>query len=171
MGPILRRKNTAKIRQNILLGVYEENLSLLGRGHPPLSRPRILTLKRIFLCAVALLVVFFAYGRYVGTSSSPAEQPEDMSGVLLPILRGDTSLRNREKNPDFSALASTGNLPLRRMLGLRIRRIMIDAGHGGSDPGTIGKMGTMEKEVTLDIARRLKTHLVEGGRYDVSMTR
>lgn len=93
-----------------------------------------------------------------------------MSGVLLPILRADASLGSGEKTSDFSTLSNTGNLPLRRMLGLRIRRIMIDAGHGGSDPGTIGKMGTMEKEITLDIARRLKTHLVEGGRH-VSMTR
>ena len=170
MGPILRRKNTTKIRQNILRGVYEENLSLLGRGRPPLSRPRIFTPKRIFLCAVALLIVFFAYGQYVGTSSSRVELPEDMSGVLLPILRADASLGSGEKTSDFSTLSNTGNLPLRRMLGLRIRRIMIDAGHGGSDPGTIGKMGTMEKEITLDIGRRLKTHLVEGGRH-VSMTR
>ena len=171
MGPILRRKNTTKIRQNILRGVYEENLSLLGRGRPPLSRPRIFTPKRIFLCAVALLIVFFAYGQYVGTSSSRVELPEDMSGVLLPILRADGSLGSGEKTSDFSTLSNTGNLPLRRMLGLRIRRIMIDAGHGGSDPGTIGKMGTMEKEITLDIAKRLKSHLAEGGRYDVSMTR
>ena len=30
---------------------------------------------------------------------------------------------------------------------------MIDAGHGGDDPDTIGKMGTKEKEITLDIAK------------------
>ncbi len=172
MDPIFRRKNAVKIRQDILRGVYEENLSLLGRGRPPTSRSKIFTPKRILLCAVALLLVFFTYGQYVGTSSSPVEQPEDMSGVLLPILRGDhIPSVSREQNPDFSTLSDTGNLPLRRMLGLRIRRIMIDAGHGGSDPGTVGKMGTMEKEITLDIAKRLRAHLVEGGRYDVSMTR
>jgi len=57
------------------------------------------------------------------------------------------------------------------MLGLRIRTIMIDAGHGGTDPGTVGKMGTMEKEITLDIARRLKAHLVRESHYQVFMTR
>ena len=34
--------------------------------------------------------------------------------------------------------------------------IAIDAGHGGADPGSIGKRGTYEKHVTLQIARRLK---------------
>ena len=171
MGPIFRRKSAVKIRQDILRGVYEENLSVLGKGRPPLSRPRIFPLKRALLYTVGFLFVFLMHGQYVGTSFSPMEPPADMSGILLPILRGDISSQSREKTPDFSALASTGNLPLRRRLGLRIRRIMIDAGHGGADPGTIGKMGTMEKEITLDIARRLKAHLVEGGRYHVSMTR
>ena len=39
------------------------------------------------------------------------------------------------------------------MFGLGVKTIMIDAGHGGDDPGTIGKMGTKEKEITLDIAK------------------
>ena len=171
MGPIFRRKNETKIRQDILRSVYEENLSVLGRGRPLLSRPRAFPLKRILLYTAGFLFVFLMQGQYVGTSFSPVESPADMSGVLLPILRGDLSSESREKTAELNALASSGNLPLRRMLGLRIRRIMIDAGHGGTDPGTIGKMGTMEKEITLDIARRLKTHLVEGRRYHVSMTR
>ncbi len=171
MGPIFRRKNVTKIRQDILRSVYEENLSVLGRGRPPLSRPRAFPMKRVLLYTVGFLFVFLMQGQYVGTSFSPGESPADMSGVLLPILRSDLSSESRERTSELSALASTGNLPLRRMLGLRIRRIMIDPGHGGTDPGTIGKMGTMEKEITLDIAGRLKTHLAEGRRYHVSMTR
>jgi len=38
----------------------------------------------------------------------------------------------------------------------RIATIVIDAGHGGEDPGAIGKRGSREKDITLDIARRLK---------------
>jgi|HigsolmetaAR201D_1030396.scaffolds.fasta_scaffold00062_11 N-acetylmuramoyl-L-alanine amidase len=37
--------------------------------------------------------------------------------------------------------------------------IAIDAGHGGQDPGSIGKRGTLEKNVTLQIARRLKERI------------
>src|SRR5262249_14215107 len=35
--------------------------------------------------------------------------------------------------------------------------IVIDAGHGGEDPGAIGRRGTREKDITLTVARRLKT--------------
>jgi N-acetylmuramoyl-L-alanine amidase len=39
----------------------------------------------------------------------------------------------------------------------RLATIVIDAGHGGEDPGAIGRHGSREKDVTLKIARRLKT--------------
>lgn len=41
----------------------------------------------------------------------------------------------------------------------RLVTIMLDPGHGGEDPGAIGKRGTYEKNVTLAIARRLKRHI------------
>jgi N-acetylmuramoyl-L-alanine amidase len=37
--------------------------------------------------------------------------------------------------------------------------VAVDAGHGGTDPGSIGKRGTYEKDVTLAIARRLKERI------------
>jgi len=43
----------------------------------------------------------------------------------------------------------------------RLATIVIDAGHGGEDPGALGRRGTREKDVTLMIAQRLKT-LVDG---------
>lgn len=49
--------------------------------------------------------------------------------------------------------------------------IVIDAGHGGQDPGTIGRGGTQEKSITLDYARTLRKLLLAGGRYRVYMTR
>ena len=42
-----------------------------------------------------------------------------------------------------------------RALGLKISRVVIDAGHGGHDTGTIGPSGLMEKDLTLDVATRL----------------
>lgn len=38
----------------------------------------------------------------------------------------------------------------------RLATIVIDAGHGGEDPGALGRHGSREKDVTLSIARRLK---------------
>jgi N-acetylmuramoyl-L-alanine amidase len=42
---------------------------------------------------------------------------------------------------------------------LRLVTIAIDPGHGGEDPGAIGAHGTQEKDVVLDIARRLRTKI------------
>jgi len=50
------------------------------------------------------------------------------------------------------------------------RRIVIDAGHGGKDPGAIGLGGVYEKDIVLDISVRLKRILEDRG-YSVTMTR
>jgi N-acetylmuramoyl-L-alanine amidase len=63
--------------------------------------------------------------------------------------------------PDLIRPSSTpqptrdGQSTLTRALGLKIGRIVIDAGHGGHDTGTIGPTGLMEKDLCLDVALRL----------------
>jgi N-acetylmuramoyl-L-alanine amidase len=63
--------------------------------------------------------------------------------------------------PDLVVPASSpqptrdGQSTLTRTLGLKIGRIVIDAGHGGHDTGTIGPTGLMEKDLCLDVALRL----------------
>ncbi len=51
-----------------------------------------------------------------------------------------------------------------------IKRIVLDPGHGGRDPGAIGPNGLKEKDVVLKIARRLKETLQKRG-YEVFLTR
>jgi len=53
---------------------------------------------------------------------------------------------------------------------LKIKKVVIDAGHGGNDPGAIGRSGVREKDVILDIARRLSRLLKTDG-VEVVMTR
>lgn len=50
------------------------------------------------------------------------------------------------------------------------QRVTIDAGHGGEDPGTIGGHGTLEKDVTLQMALRLRKLMQDSG-MEVQMTR
>lgn len=57
-----------------------------------------------------------------------------------------------------------------RQLGLGIQRVVIDPGHGGKDPGCIGKSGLTEKKVVLDVCQRLKK-LLESQGMEVIMTR
>src|SRR6185503_5321674 len=58
-----------------------------------------------------------------------------------------------------------------RSLGLKISRVVIDAGHGGHDTGSIGATGFTEKELVLDVARRLKTLIESEIGAEVVMTR
>ena len=57
------------------------------------------------------------------------------------------------------AMLATDAVPLAAQLGLKIRRVVIDAGHGGKDTGAIGPHGVREKDVALAIARRLEKRL------------
>jgi N-acetylmuramoyl-L-alanine amidase len=50
---------------------------------------------------------------------------------------------------------SSGERTLTRVLGLKVGRVVIDPGHGGKDVGTHGPSGLYEKDVVLDVARRL----------------
>jgi N-acetylmuramoyl-L-alanine amidase len=55
-----------------------------------------------------------------------------------------------------------GQQSLSRALGLKVGRIVIDAGHGGHDTGTVGPNGLMEKDLCLDVALRLGKLIEQG---------
>jgi N-acetylmuramoyl-L-alanine amidase len=65
-------------------------------------------------------------------------------------LRSGLREATREARP-----TAAGDRSLIRALGLKIGKIVIDAGHGGHDTGTIGPNGLLEKDVVLDVAKRL----------------
>ena len=76
--------------------------------------------------------------------------------------RRRSSLRTAGKSArgsDFSTREATptasGDRSLIRALGLKIGKIVIDPGHGGHDTGTIGPNGLEEKDLVLDVGRRL----------------
>jgi N-acetylmuramoyl-L-alanine amidase len=85
-----------------------------------------------------------------------ADKPlrSDRSSKLTGSKRGKTQIAlarpMREAQP-----TSDGDRSLIRTLGLRIGKIVIDPGHGGHDTGTIGPNGLLEKELVLDVSRRL----------------
>ena len=84
-------------------------------------------------------------------TSTPASEPfVNTTTKVLPATRA-TALNGTAK------ASSDASLSLTRALGLKINRIVIDAGHGGHDDGTVGPSGVMEKDVVLDIALRLAT--------------
>lgn len=71
----------------------------------------------------------------------------------------------------YAAPLASAQVPLKKLFGLSVRTIVIDAGHGGVDPGTIGRLGTMEKDITLDVALRLKAKLEQNSDFRILLVR
>jgi N-acetylmuramoyl-L-alanine amidase len=101
-----------------------------------------------------------------GSTLSAAANPADTE--LLPLPSHPTSPKKSARAmksahdqaeemgpPLIPELTRDGQHSLTRALGLKIGRIVIDAGHGGHDTGTIGPTGLMEKDLCLDVALRL----------------
>jgi N-acetylmuramoyl-L-alanine amidase len=73
--------------------------------------------------------------------------------------------------PKPASANTKGKRSLIRALGLKVGRVVIDAGHGGRDPGSIGPTGLQEKEPALDIALRLGKLIEEGLGSEIIYTR
>ncbi len=98
--------------------------------------------------------------------------------VAVILLFGLVSISNNvlsrsAKNGDVTissgTAANTGNTSTN--VGKSVRKIVIDAGHGGKDPGAEGANGNQEKSVTLDIATKVANILKSDPSFDVYMTR
>jgi N-acetylmuramoyl-L-alanine amidase len=169
------RKKQVDERGSILRGVFEENLAILGRGsRPTLCRTRNFRIRRLLFYTVAGSIGFLISIRYRETSSPPSAAAWSASIPETALDHAALPHPVPESRPNIAEVRSfedSGGVPLGSMLDLGVKRIVIDAGHGGTDRGAIGKMGTLEKDITLDIAMRLKTHLIKNGFSHISMTR
>ena len=84
-----------------------------------------------------------------------ASQVTDAASLALPPL---TPTRDPPEPLSFPVATANTNVSLARQLGLNISRIVIDAGHGGYDPGA-HVPGLEEADLVLDIAQRLEQQL------------
>lgn len=99
------------------------------------------------------------------TTTLQAAKPE----LHAPVVgSGDAIAKVLEKTPEEKPLKVT--LPSATRPG-NLRRIVVDAGHGGKDPGAIGPSGVMEKDVTLAMAKRLAVRLENELGCQVVLTR
>ncbi len=172
------RKNQHKVKKGMLRGVYEENLKIVGKGGAQIARTHYFFLKKISLIVILAVTAVLLHGIFFdNTFLAEKELTASLISQNMPSIpsipaRPDVPAEKAlPASSDYQALINSQGMPLSRMFGLGVKTIMIDAGHGGSDSGTIGKMGTQEKDITLDIAKRLKERLLKAGRYRVLMTR
>jgi N-acetylmuramoyl-L-alanine amidase len=107
----------------------------------------------------------------------------DVVAALAPVASTTSSLNTRKGKKGKAAVdpdagparaavpTADGETSLVRALGLKIGRIVIDAGHGGHDTGTIGADGILEKDVVLDVALRVGQLLHERLGAEIIYTR
>jgi N-acetylmuramoyl-L-alanine amidase len=109
-------------------------------------------------------------GGSTGVAASSAD-------VAVPVpstkkLRHGKGAKDADAVPARAAVPTAdGETSMVRALGLKVGRIVIDAGHGGHDSGTLGVDGIEEKDVVLDVALRLGKLLHERLGSEIIYTR
>ena len=167
----------------VVIDLTEVDWNLPG-GRPPAGAGLVEALRFGLFAVGTSRVVLDVRGpvriRHVGVIPATAGQPVRLVLDLEPV-DSDTFRKSLPAGPVLSAsVAPPGPPPAAARLppvkpsgpGARIKRIIVvDPGHGGVDPGTIGISGTMEKTITLAMAKELKKQLEATGAYEVVLTR
>lgn len=107
-------------------------------------------------------------------TTAPTSEPTVQ--VVAPRSPDKKTTAANKKNQHYPEIrqaqpTADGQRSLIRALGLKVGRIVIDAGHGGHDTGTIGPNGLLEKDLVLDVSLRLGRLLKGRMGADVVYTR
>ncbi len=161
----MRAGQIDRVKRQLLRQAVADNLDTI-RGLPPRGlRPgrRLvrLFLRRAPLVIIPLILASFAFLSNTGVpvaartvaSAPAAAQPRVVHAGMTPMLMTDTL-------EPVSASA----------FPLSVHRVVLDAGHGGTDPGASSTSNVSEKEITFDIQKRLGALLRANG-FDVVVTR
>lgn len=159
-----------RTKRRILREAVQENVDVI-KGHPPthhvVAKSPVTRSVRLFLFLTVPIAIFttsyvvatmFGSRSVATVTSAPAPAPPAGGRVPVPAV----------EQPAFELVAPSLIDPA--VFPVAVRKIVIDPGHGGTNLGTTGPYGLVEKEITLDIAHRLR-ELLEADAYHVVMTR
>ncbi len=111
----------------------------------------------------------------IALSRPPRQKLEvGVSMTVMPAATPPAAVLPSPRTPAFEGVPRPSENAARSMtraLGLKVNRIVIDAGHGGHDDGTIGPNGVLEKDVVLDVALRLSKLVQTRMNAEVVLTR
>jgi N-acetylmuramoyl-L-alanine amidase len=171
---------TRRIKNRMLKDIFEENLYINGLAE---KKPQSKKYPAVLFKAAVLFVALFSFSVYKNSDFGDYH-----TLPALPLARYMTLPPGARPNPpnalpavgheeasdnfvDYQPFLNQADFSLRNIFGLKVRTIVIDPGHGGDDPGTSGQFGTREKDITLDIAKRLRLRLSRYDGYQILLTR
>src|SRR2546428_2460496 len=145
------------VQDNVPRGHYCRIISVSARRRFPVGLVSVL-LTAILVYLLASEVIL---RRAAGSPVVPVER----------VNRSVTSAGNATASIHTPRVPGTPPRPLDRVVfPLSVRKVVIDPGHGGAQHGAVSESGMAEKEISLDIALRLRRPL-EGASFEVLMTR
>lgn len=154
----MRAARIERVKRRVLRQAVAENLDVI-RGVPPRAVRPGSRLGRIWLRRAPYLLVPLVIAAWMGrTADTPAILPVQ-AAIAAPVFRANAP---EPVAPSVERVTSAA-------FPLAVRRVVLDAGHGGSDPGATAASVT-EKTITLDIGHRLRTLLEREG-FEVITTR
>ncbi|HET7003996.1 MAG TPA: N-acetylmuramoyl-L-alanine amidase, partial [Candidatus Binatia bacterium] len=151
---------TDNTKAKLLRGVVQDNVDIVQGVRTKRAIKRKLSLRYWFSVGIGMagLVYLAIPSQVVSTAKTP---PTEAVGTV--------SARNIAQTPESEAPLDSPRPLDKKAVPLAIKRIIIDPGHGG-ESGAISESGVMEKEITLDVALRLR-RLMEKEPYEILLTR
>ncbi len=153
-----------------------------GRNRPGVVR-LVIELKATIKPQIFTLAPVGSYGHRLVMDLYPAEPVDPLLALLEKIEKQgtapnkdiakplDTSPNNPANNPANKPGVKPEAKPEVKPEVSRMITIMLDPGHGGEDPGAIGRGGSREKDVTLQVAKRLKARIDNEPAMRAALTR
>lgn len=110
-----------------------------------------------------------------GLSQSIEPQDKELSAVLQastekPVINLEDQKKRSARPETQKKTMRQDKISLAQQLGLGIRKIVIDPGHGGKDPGAMA-FNLKEKDIVLNVAKKIAKILKSTYRYEVALTR
>jgi N-acetylmuramoyl-L-alanine amidase len=166
----MRADKIERVKRRLLKEAVADNLDTI-QGLPPRNVRGPRRLFRLWLrrAPILLIPITLAGSTWFVASSNAVSSPATMRASVIPYNARPQSAR-RPLGPATLDPSSPLTSQDPAAFPLSVRRVVLDAGHGGTDPGTVSASLISEKDITLDIQKRLGA-LLTGGGFDVVTTR
>ena len=151
-----------------MLALLNDDVADFGKGNRTGNQPGTATVDSVPLADPAISA---SRPRKDGPDLPPL-QKKKVADSIAPakdersIVAGDSSNdKTTQAKPDRSASVASATRQVRPIV------VVLDPGHGGEDPGAVGRRGTREKDIVLVIAKLLKGKLHDDSNFRIALTR